>query len=263
MHSRPSASWPIDASSRERALLQDPDLFRARLAEAVPTIYATHVIVALNVGVLVLGALAGVSMLAPDAETLLKIGGDNTYLVTHGQPWRLLTSMFLHAGVLHLAMNMYVLVQGGRLVERLFGATAFSVLYVLAGLFGNVVSLFLHPEIPVGVGASGAVFGVFGAAAGYLVVERRAVPPAFLRSLGAQLFQFIVLNVAIGLMVPFIDLAAHLGGLASGFVLGMALARPLTAEGVALRVPRAIAVGTAASAVLAVSIAGLLFVFGS
>jgi rhomboid protease GluP len=148
-------------------------------------------------------------------------------------------------GILHLAMNMYVLWSSGRLVERILGNAGFLVAYVASGLAGSVASIVWSPLVT-SAGASGAIFGVYGAMLGFVLRERTSIPREAVQSLLKMGVFFVGINVMIGLRVPGIDMAAHLGGLAGGFVAGLALAHPLTPDGAAGRVKRAVilAVGT-------------------
>jgi rhomboid protease GluP len=146
-----------------------------------------------------------------------------------GEYWRLVASMFLHGGILHVGMNMFVLGQIGPLVERLLGNLPFLIVYMLAGIFGSLASAWFNGGTS--VGASGAVFGVFGALLAYLLMQWRTMPRAALLSLRSSAISFVLLNVMIGFMLPFVDMAAHLGGLAGGFLFALPLARPVGEAG--------------------------------
>jgi rhomboid protease GluP len=202
-------------------------IFRQDLFTATPRIFVTHVIIAVNVAMFVLMVLTGPGALFdPSPRQMLHFGAGYGPLTTHGQPWRLFTEMFVHFGLIHIGMNMYVLWQGGPLVERLFGNFPYLVIYLLSGLVGSVLSLHFHPDSLSG-GASGAVFGVYGALLGFLVVQRGTVPQAFLRSLSKSVGLFIVYNIAFGVALKQVDMYAHGGGLVGGFVLGAILSRRL------------------------------------
>jgi membrane associated rhomboid family serine protease len=139
-----------------------------------------------------------------------------------GQYWRLFTSMFLHAGLLHIAFNAYALWLFGRLVEDNFGRTRFLVIYFLSGFLAGTASYAFGPcspleGCPVGVGASGAIFGVFGAFMAYNYRRRHlAMAAANLR----WAFTLILLNTLLAFTFPAIDWRAHLGGLAAGAIAG-------------------------------------------
>lgn len=137
-------------------------------------------------------------------------------IVVNGEWARLLTAMFLHAGWLHLAFNMYVLYILGTPLERMLGHRRFLVLYLVAGLGGSVASFVFSPANTISVGASGAIFGVMAA---MIVVGQR---------LGYDMGQVVtlfVINVVLGFLLGGIDWRAHLGGAALGAVMGVVLSR--------------------------------------
>jgi membrane associated rhomboid family serine protease len=134
--------------------------------------------------------------------------------VEQGQYARLITSAFLHAGLLHLATNMITLYIVGTPLERVLGPVRYLIVYFLSALGGSLFSVWLSPEFSIGVGASGAIFGLFGA----LVVLRRQV--------GAEaggLALLIGLNLVISFTVPNISWQAHIGGLITGVLVALAL----------------------------------------
>jgi rhomboid protease GluP len=132
---------------------------------------------------------------------------------------------------------MFVLWGVGGLVERLVGNTGFAVLYFLSGAGGSLASLSYHPLL-VSAGASGAVFGVYGALIALLVRQSGAVPAETLAGLRNAGLAFVGYNLLFGLMVPQIDNAAHIGGLVTGFVCGLVLNQPLERASVAKRPAR-------------------------
>jgi rhomboid protease GluP len=173
-----------------------------------------------------------------------------------GEWWRLVSAMFLHFGLVHLGMNMWALWDGGRLVERLYGHRRLAFLYLASGVAGNLLSLVVQGERAISGGASGAVFGVYGALLVCLARERSRVDPFEFRWLFGGVAAFSVATLVLGFIVPGIDNAAHIGGLAAGALLGIALARPLSAEHPLRDRPRwlAGAVLAAALAVLVIEI---------
>jgi membrane associated rhomboid family serine protease len=132
----------------------------------------------------------------------------------HGEWWRLLAAAFLHYGIFHLAINMYSLYFGGTLLEHIIGRWRFALLYLGSGVAGSAGALLLSPN-EVTVGASGAIFGVFGA---LLVLERQGRIHS-----GGQILALIVLNLVFTFAVPGISIGGHLGGLVAGIVLMIAL----------------------------------------
>lgn len=168
-----------------------------------------------------------------------------------GEWWRLGTAMFLHFGLVHLAMNMWALWDGGRLVERLYGSMRLVVVYFVSGLTGNLASLIVQGDQAVSGGASGAVFGVYGALLVCLWRERRQVHPVEFRWLFGGAAVFSAATLGLGLIIPGIDNAAHAGGLISGALTGVALVRPLSAASPKTGRSRWAAVGAYAIALIA------------
>ena len=212
--------------------------FHRLLQEQTPHVYWTPVLLAANVAVFAAMVLFGhVNVMSPTAESLVRWGANFAPKTVNGEWWRLFSSMFLHVGIVHLLFNMWVLWQAGPLVERLFGNTAFLVLYVLSGLAGSLASL-ARSSLVVSAGASGAIFGVFGALLGYLTVRRHALPAEVARGLGRSAVFFVGYNVFNGITQKGVDLAAHGGGFVAGFLCGLALAWLLTSGGRASRAAR-------------------------
>jgi len=200
-------------------------------------VFVTWVLIALNVAVFIVMAVAGVGLFDPAADSLLRWGADYGPLTTHGQWWRMFTSTFVHIGILHIAMNMYILFISGPFVEKLFGNLGFAVLYLLAGLGGSLTSLAWHPML-VSAGASGAIFGVYGGLLAYLLMQRNSIAAGRAGPILKNALVFIAFNLVYGASKSNVDMGAHLGGIATGFVVGCVLAQPITA-GVASRLARA------------------------
>ena len=206
----------------------DPELerereFAAHLDAGTPTWHVTTVLIAANVLVFIAMVGSGVSATNPSPEALNHWGANYGPLTAGGQWWRLLTSAFVHVGITHLAMNMIVLFTGGRLTERLFGQPAFIVLYGLAALGGSIVSVTTHPLVS-SAGASGAVFGVYGGVIAFLIVRRASLPSDARSALLSNAVLFVGYNILYGLTQAHIDMAAHVGGLLTGFIAGAVLA---------------------------------------
>jgi rhomboid protease GluP len=140
-----------------------------------------------------------------------------------GQPWRLLSCLFIHGGFVHLGLNMLALWQVGAVVEPLFGRTRFLALYLGAGLLAGIASLWWRPQVN-SVGASGAIFGIFAALLVDLGLRRDLLPGPVFRRMRSGLLSFLGFSLFAGMVVPGIDNAAHLGGLVGGALLGYALA---------------------------------------
>lgn len=231
--------------------------FVDQLYAATPHTPVTLVLVGTNVAVFLLMLTDGAGLLHADTRVHLAWGANFEPLTAGGEWWRLLTACFLHFGVIHLAANMWGLYDAGRLVERIFGSLPFALLYVAAGLTGSLASLLWNPGTTISGGASGAIFGVVGALVAFLLRQRHAVPAAVLGRVRASLIAFMAIALAFGMAVPGIDNAAHLGGLAAGFLLGLLLARPLA---VVARGPALARLGLAAALAGATLATGALLV---
>ena len=151
-------------------------------------------------------------------EAMVALGAIVPGLVQHGQLWRLVASMFLHGGWMHWLANSWALYQLGTLYEVLFGSKRFALIYFSTGIIAGVASsMYNHGPA---VGASGAIFGILGA---FIFSIRRSPVyrhQSWTRGLIGQLVFWIVVNIAIGYSLPFIDNVAHVGGLISGLILG-------------------------------------------
>ena len=150
---------------------------------------------------------------------LVRFGAKYGPLIAHGQYWRLLTACFLHIGIIHLAFNAYALFSFGVDIERRFGRVRFLALYLLAGIGGTVFSFVASDTLS--AGASGAIFGLLGAAIAYFVVYRKRFGPHGRR----QLIRMLIVagyNLVWGLAMPGIDNLGHIGGLLTGLALGWA-----------------------------------------
>jgi rhomboid protease GluP len=205
------------------------DTFIDQLFARVPRADVTVALVAVNVLVFVGLAVSSMSLLQIPADLLIRAGGNFALRVQEGETWRLMTALFLHGGLLHVGLNMFALYQAGQVVERLFGRVGFAVVYLVAGLLGNLASLWWR-QSAVSVGASGAIFGVYGAMLGYLMIQRGSVPAEVFREMRSGTLGFLGYSLFAGFAIAGIDNAAHLGGLLGGFVLGAALAEPVQAQ---------------------------------
>jgi membrane associated rhomboid family serine protease len=191
-----------------------PRLFRPRSV--------TSVILGINVAVFVLElALGGAT-----GEVLVRLGAMVPILIAAGEYWRLVTSMFLHVGVIHLLLNSWGLFLFGNLVEGVFGSARFTAIYLITGFCASAASFALGSPFRVAAGASGAIFGLLGAWLAYNW-RRRELSLAQANVRGAMVL--IGINLVLGFSVPGIDNTAHVGGLISGVLAGLA------AEGVGAR----------------------------
>jgi rhomboid protease GluP len=204
---------------------------------------ATYVLVGINCLVFLVMVAHHVSAGNPTSDQLLYWGADNAgNVLLQGQWWRIVTAMFVHVGILHLATNMWCLWNLGLLAEPLMGSTGVLAVYILTGAAGNLLSTCVNwfwfnqdwvkfhdlGVFPAGAGASGAVFGIAGALIILLKSHRLPVPPQELHKLRKSVIYFAAINLVLGLSISFgtmvahsglsIDNMAHLGGFSSGLL---------------------------------------------
>ena len=188
----------------------------------LPPPIVTRILIGINLAVFVAMALATKQFFSFDNATALRWGADFGPATASGEWWRMLTSMFLHGGILHIAVNMWALRNLGYTAELFYGRRNFLAIYMLSGLAGSAATMIWRPG-DVSVGASGAIFGVAGALAAMVYFKKLPVDRALLKrdigSIGAVIFY----NLLIGAAVPIINNAAHVGGLVAGLLLGFAL----------------------------------------
>jgi rhomboid protease GluP len=241
--------------------LSNPEPDNATQANAVvmwlpPTMILTCMIVIANVAVFGVMVARGVSFVNPDGLTLLDWGANFGPYTMNGQWWRLFTCMFLHFGIVHIGMNMWVLWGLARLVERLVGSVGFGIAYIVSGIAGGIASLAWNP-VSISAGASGAVFGTAGALLGFVVLRRDTIPDPVRMGMLKSMAKFLMLNLIVGMSVPQIDMAAHAGGFVGGFVCGLILSQPLSPGILALRKFRNLIAVIAAGIMLPLAIVAL------
>ena len=201
--------------------------FYSDLKRRMPAALVTPTLVLINVIVFVAMLAGGVDLTSPSIEHLLSWGANYAPMTTGGEWWRLFTSNYVHIGIIHIAFNMYVLWDAGQFVERLFGSVNFLVMYVLSGVVGSVTSALWNPAV-VSAGASGAVFGVYGCLIGFLLLSRGSIPNNLVTRIGSSALAFVACNALYALGAEGIDMAAHVGGLATGLIFGVTMRSPLT-----------------------------------
>src|SRR6266576_629136 len=213
------------AAAVARAQAQVPVVSRRSLVlERMPV---TSAIIAVNMLVFVAMGLSGVSPVDPRIPDLVKWGANTGAQTLFAQPWRTLTSNYVHIGIVHIVLNMWCLWNLGALAERIFDRWTYFLTYTFCGLAGSLASVSLHPT-RLGAGASGAIFGLAGALISALYLGKLPVPPRALKSILKSLVTFAAYNLFFGAVVPVIDNTAHIGGLVTGLALGAALAPRLT-----------------------------------
>jgi rhomboid protease GluP len=171
--------------------------------------YITYILMGINVLVFVLMYILGSG--SENAYTLIKFGALYEPLVKAGEYYRLITAAFLHIGIVHLLMNMYALYVVGSQVENFLGHFKYLLIYFVSIITGSLLSIILNTNT-ISAGASGAIFGLLGALV-YFGYHYRIYLGNTLQS---QIIPIIILNLALGFMIPGIDISCHIGGLIGG-----------------------------------------------
>lgn len=183
--------------------------------------FVTITLVVLNVLVYLWLTLAGGST---DLTVLVTHGAMVPAMIKDGAGWAsLFTSMFVHIGFEHLLFNMITLYFIGRLLEQVIGHGRFLLIYLLSGIFANVVSLAFAAPNSISAGASGAIFGIIGV---WIMMAEQYRNYPFLAGMGRQMLIFSALGIVSGMFGTNIDIFAHLGGLVAGFLLGYGFSFP-------------------------------------
>ena len=175
----------------------------------------TYILIAVNIAVYIFTSVAGGDFLETSYTMLGQYGQVNSLVLYSGYYYQLFTSLFVHADITHIVGNMLFLFIFGLRAEEMFSLPEYLVVYFVGGLTGNVLSLFLLSANTVSVGASGAIFAMFGAS---VVYARRSVSQSII---GALIYAFFLLFISAGVGV---NIFAHIGGLAAGLVIGYILA---------------------------------------
>ncbi len=225
---------------------------RAALDERGTRVVVTPILIAANVAMFLIVAFQDRSIFTFRTETLLGWGASYSPDVAQGEWWRLVTAVFLHGGLLHLASNMFALMIIGQVTERLYGSSAMAVVYALSGIGGAVASEWWKP-VAVSVGASGAIFGLYGSLLAFLLLRHAALPRQAVSALGSGAVVVVLYNIAAGFTQSYIDNAGHIGGLLAGVAAGLAL----VAKGEAKSIPSPRRVVTVAAAGLAITAASV------
>jgi rhomboid protease GluP len=176
----------------------------------------TPILVDMNIAVFLLMALSGVSIFEPTSQQLIDWGANVRFYTLTGGWWRLITCCFVHIGILHLLFNMYALIYVGLLLEPLLGKARFIIAYLLTGIIASLTSLYWH-DVTVSVGASGAIFGMYGVFLAMLTTH--LIDKTIRKTYSTSILVFVAYNLIYG-MKGGIDNAAHIGGLLSGIVIG-------------------------------------------
>ncbi len=184
----------------------------------------TQAIFGINVAVFVGMLLSGASPMSPSSASLLAWGANYGPYTLTGDWWRLLTSCFVHIGIIHIAFNMWCLWSLGAMAERLYGRVTFACVYLLCGISGSLGSVLWHHSPTISAGASGAIFGLAGALIASLKLGEFSFGGMAQGSM-QSLIMFVGYNVVFGALSGRTDNACHAGGLVAGLVLGALIAK--------------------------------------
>jgi len=190
-------------------------------------LHATNTIIGINVIVFIMMVIDGAGILIPNGLVHINWGSDFAPLTLSGEWWRLLTSMFIHFGIIHLALNMYCLFRIGIYLEPMLGKPRFITAYLCTGIVAGITSLWWHTSPVNSAGASGAIFGMYGLFLALLTT--RLIPGQARNGLLQSIGLFIFFNLVYGVKSG-IDNAAHVGGLLSGVIVGYIYAAVIKKE---------------------------------
>ena len=175
----------------------------------------TTFLVTVNVLVYIYTSVVGGNFIQTSSSVLIQLGQFN-FNVLSGEYWQMLTSIFVHVDIVHLALNMLFLIIFGLRAEELFTTEEYFSIYMLSGLSGSLLTLFLMSPYTLSAGASGAIFGMYGAG---IIYMRKTIGQSIV---GALLYAFLLLMLSTDSGV---NIVAHFGGLAAGLIIGYALAK--------------------------------------
>ena len=204
-------------------------MVRTRFALSQYPNLVTTLLVAINVIVYLLLAIVSGNIVNIPNNVLFQFGAQTGQAIVAGQYWRIFTAMFIHFSILHIGLNMLSLFLVGRAVEVMYGKWRYLAIYLLSGIIGGIATFFftqlpaLNAAQPVDItaaGASGAIFGIFGAIGIFFIVNRRALGAYGNGAIG-QWFFCLGLNLIWGFTTPGIGILDHIGGLVAGMLLGL------------------------------------------
>lgn len=234
---------------------------------------ATYLLVGINCAVFLGMVLRGANLWMPSLDQLMQWGADRPdNVLVYGEWWRIVTAMFVHVGIIHLATNMWCLWNLGLLAEPLMGSFGLFAAYILTGAAGNLLSTMknwispLHDSsgatfFQAGAGASGAVFGIAGALIVLLNSKLLPIPVPELKRLRKSVIYFAAINLIIGFSVNFgkgltgveIDNSAHIGGFLCGLLFAVPMVPRIGSQRTVFQLRLRLAVGM---------VVGLLVLFG-
>jgi len=211
---------PVPTWSRPNGIQRQ--MVRTRFALSQRPRLVTNILIGINVAIYVVLAILSQNPFNISVYVLANAGAQINSLVAQGQIWRIFTAMFLHFSITHIGLNMLSLFFVGSAVEVMYGKWRYLLIYLASGIVGGIVTFFVMPPNTIAVGASGAIFGVFGALGVFYIANRQALGAYGRGAIGNWLF-WIGLNLVFGFSVPGIGIWDHIGGLIAGMLLGFLL----------------------------------------
>jgi membrane associated rhomboid family serine protease len=211
---------PVPTWSRPNGIQRQ--MVRTRFALSQRPRLVTNILIGINVAIYVVLAILSQNPFNISVDVLANAGAQINSLVAQGQIWRIFTAMFLHFSITHIGLNMLSLFFVGSAVEVMYGKWRYLLIYLASGIVGGIVTFFVMPPNTIAVGASGAIFGVFGALGVFYIANRQALGAYGRGAIGNWLF-WIGLNLVFGFSVPGIGIWDHIGGLIAGMLLGFLL----------------------------------------
>ena len=192
--------------------------------------WVTTLVILINVAVFIAMLINGAGLWHSPNNIQLMWGANFGPATQDGGWWRLASAMFLHFGLVHLALNCFSLWEVGQLTERMYGKLSFIIIYFASGLFGNLFSLVMQGNVAVSGGASGAIFGLYAALLIFLWREKSQIASVEFRWLFWGAFGLAAATIILGFIIPGIDNAAHIGGFFAGGLTSIIFSRSVRAK---------------------------------
>ncbi|MGE5628282.1 MAG: rhomboid family intramembrane serine protease [Solirubrobacterales bacterium] len=172
----------------------------------------SNILIGVNIIIYIITAYLSGNIFDSNINVLIFLGAKVNSLILSGEYYRLITSMFLHGGLVHIGFNMYALYSLGPFVEKIFGRKKFTIIYFFSGILSSIMSFVFSPDIS--IGASGAIFGLLGAALIFGLKNKNKIGKEFMMNI----IVVIGINLFMGFSIPNIDNFAHMGGLIGGIL---------------------------------------------
>lgn len=177
--------------------------------------WVTYSLIGINIIMFIISVILSGSIMDISVDVLVFLGAKDNSLIAQGEYYRLITCMFLHGGLIHIALNMFSLNAIGPLIEKVYGRAKFIFIYMISGIFASLSSFIFSYQVS--IGASGAIFGILGATLIFAYKMKNRIGKSFL----SNVLMVIFINIMIGFSIANVDKFAHLGGLISGILLSL------------------------------------------